>query len=324
MNGTKELPLVSIAVISFNRLKYLKATLESLHQCVQYPRIQWIVVDGDSQEAGLQAYLKSLTWVTNLISIKSTHAEAMNAAIDCARGEFLLLWPDDMQFIVQGDWMVDCVDILRHQDIGSIVMNPLRRVTTLKQWNWYERQKDASWKEKIRLMTTYHHKTCYVSAHNYYFRSYGLDQPGIIGSGIPSFTRTDVWRALGRFKSEQYGGLIDSGGGEEEMLRRFATSPLRHLRRVQMALPVAADIVDNPNGAKAKVRNSKRYGIYLTPPDGTFYYKIYPQYEVEHLKRRRFPVYFEEFVRPLGYTLPVDQNGNLLKAPINESIITAI
>ena len=317
-------PLVSVAVISFNRLKYLKATLESLHQCVHYPNVQWIVVDGDSQEAGLQAYLKSLTWITNLIIIKSTHAEAMNAAIDCAQGEYLLLWPDDVQFIVQGDWMIDCVDILQHQEIGSIGMDPLRRITTRKQWHWRERLKGTSWKEKIRLMATYHYKTCYVSERGYHFRSYGVDQPGIIGSGIPSLTRTEVWRTLGPFKSDQHGGLIDSGGGEDEMLRRFAASPLRHLRRVQMALPVAANIVDNPNGTKAKVRNGKRYGIYLTPPDGTFYYKIYPQHEVEHLKRRRFPVYFEEFVRPLGYVLPVDQDGNLLKAPINESVVTAL
>ena len=58
MHSPSDFPLVSIAVISFNRLKYLKATLESLHQCVQYPYVQWIVVDGDSQEAGLQTYLK--------------------------------------------------------------------------------------------------------------------------------------------------------------------------------------------------------------------------------------------------------------------------
>lgn len=324
MNSVEDFPLVSIAVISFNRLKYLKATLESLHKCVQYPRVQWIVVDGDSREAGLQAYLKSSEWLTNLIIVKSTHAEAMNAAIECAQGEYLLLWPEDVQFIVQGDWMIDCVEILQHKEIGSIGMDPLRRMTTRKLWHWTGQLEGVNWKDKIRLLATYHDKKCYVSSRGYHFRSYGTEQPGIIGSGIPSFTRTAVWRALGSFTSTTQPGLIDSGGGEDEMLRRFASSPLRHLQRVQMTLPVAANIVDNSNGAKAKVRNGKRYGTYLTPPDGTFYYKIYQQYEVEHLKYRHFPVYFEEFVVPLGYTLPFDHDGNLLKAPINENIVAAL
>lgn len=42
------LPKVTFAILSWNRLHYLKATLESALECIQYPNLEWIVSDKDS------------------------------------------------------------------------------------------------------------------------------------------------------------------------------------------------------------------------------------------------------------------------------------
>src|SRR5207237_240864 len=44
--------VVTIGVVSYNRLHYLRALMESARECVRYPDVQWIVVDGNSVEPG--------------------------------------------------------------------------------------------------------------------------------------------------------------------------------------------------------------------------------------------------------------------------------
>ncbi len=107
------------------------------------------------------------------------------------------------------------------------------------------------------------------------------------------------------------------------MKLRWRNSRL-NLQQALPILPVAADIVDDDIGAKAKVRGDKRYGLYREPPDGMFYYKIVEQSKVAHLMDRPLPVPFEDFVQPIGYPLPVDSRGGLLKATINTSVVTPL
>src|SRR5205823_3248124 len=71
-------PLVTIGVVSYNRLHYLRALLESARECVSYPSVQWIVVDGNSVEPGLRKYVQSLEFVQHKVFADCTHPEAMN------------------------------------------------------------------------------------------------------------------------------------------------------------------------------------------------------------------------------------------------------
>ncbi len=51
------------------------------------------------------------------------------------RGETILIWPEDVQFIVAGDWMVDCVEVLANNPwIGSMGLNAIRRQTIERYW----------------------------------------------------------------------------------------------------------------------------------------------------------------------------------------------
>jgi hypothetical protein len=149
--------------------------------------------------------------------------------------------------------------------------------------------------------------------------------PGICGSGIPSLTRTDVWRQLGPWKTttSSEANLIDSSlGAEDDMVLRF----FKHGAPLQMAYmvkPVAADILTDPTGCKAKVRGNRRNGVYLPPPEGTVYYKIFDTTTIPD-PPGNFPISFMEGVSPIGFTIPTDPNGDPLKSSINTSVVSDI
>ena len=321
-----EYPLVSIAIISFNRLHYLKATLESAKECIQYPNIEWIVSDNSSKEPGLREYLEGLDWVQVKIFGNQSHADAMNEIVALAKGEYLFIWPEDVQFVVKGDWLKDVVELLdKNRDIGSIGINFLRRatykkLTTFRKWLQF----------KLVLAELFYFKAKFrvsrklVSSSGFKAFTLGFVWPGVCGSGIPSVARTQVWKDLGPWKSTKTvntANIIDSSlGSEEDMVKRFYKRGIP-LQQACLNISVAADIVNDDIGAKAKVRKGYRYGNY-TPPSGDFYYELIEQKNIQ-LKDNN-PVCFEDFIKPVGFKLPFDEMGNLMKAPINMTTKTKL
>ncbi|MBE7433578.1 MAG: glycosyltransferase family 2 protein [Anaerolineales bacterium] len=326
---TNDLPLLTIGVLSWNRLHYLRATLESMRCCIQYPNIQWIVLDNLSTESGLADYLKSLGWVDDLIFMKSTHVGAMNEIVSRAKGEAILLWPDDMQFVVEGDWMKDCVEVLLGNHwIGSVSLNFQRRETVRRIWGRQRLDRAGLkevWDEARRHKTGFRFPKKLSSTRGYPIRTYGWREDGIIGAGIASLTRTDLWKTLGPWKidSRDHNIVDSSGGGEAEMLERWRNSDMP-LQRAIPVLPVSADIITDSLGTKAKVRGDKRYGDYRSPTQGDFYYRIRKHEDVADLWKNDLPVAFEDFVEPVGFNLPLDEHGNLLKGGLNMSIVSSI
>ena len=327
---TDHLPLLTIGVLSWNRLHYLRATLESARRCIKYPNIQWIVLDNCSIEPGLPEYLKSLDWVDELIFMDSTHVSAMNEIISRARGDVILMWPDDMQFVVEGDWMRDCIELLMANHwIGSLSLNFQRRTTIQQIWG----KKWLTWKgikeafgEIRQFGAKYRFQKKIVSSRGFPIRSYGLKVDGIIGAGIASLTRINVWKNLGPWKSDSGGqrNIVDSSaGGESEMLTRWRSARIPYQRALPI-LPVSADILTDDLGTKAKVRGNKRYGVYKSPSKDEFYYRIYKQEEVADRLANELPVAFEDVVQSIGYELPMDDKGNLIKGGLNTSVITPI
>lgn len=322
------LPLITIGILSWNRLHYLRATLESARRCIKYPNIQWIVVDNVSNEPGLVEYLKSLDWIDEMVFMESTHVRAMNEIITRAKGELVLIWPDDIQFVVEGDWMVDCVEILMENHwIGSMCLSFQRRETIKQIWGGQQ----FSWKEisgvlgeikRFGKMARFQKRI--VSSRGFPIVTYGWKEDGIAGAGIASLTRTEIWKKLGPWKFDPGNKDIgdSSGGGEEEMLYRWAKFGMP-LQRAITVLSTSADIINDDIGAKAKLRGKKRYGVY-TPPIDEFYYQIFSLKEVTPWLSNELPVSFEDFVIPIGFELPLDAQGNLRKSGMNTSIVTTV
>lgn len=326
---TKPLPIVTIGILSWNRLHYLRATLESAHRCIKYPNIQWIVLDNYSTERGLAEYLKSLEWIDELLFVNSSHVSAMNEIISRAKGDVILLWPDDMQFVLEGDWMKDCVELLMNNHwIGSMGLNFQRRQTIQRIWG--KRRFDRTgikeiWSDVKRYGMQFRSQKKLYSSRGYPIWTYGSKEDGIIGAGIASLTRTDLWKTLGPWKFDSGNrNIVDSSsGGETEMLTRWQNSGMP-LQRIIPVLPVSADILTDDLGTKAKVRGNKRYGNYKPPAKDKFYYHIRKQEEVLGLWKNTLPVSFEDFIEPIGFNLPLDEYGNLLKGDINTSIVSDI
>lgn len=319
------MPKVTIAFLSWNRLEYLRPTIQSARECIQYPNLEWIISDNDSNEKGLQDFLKKCGWVDRIIVKKQSHPAAMNEIVELAQGKYLILWPDDMQFIVKGEWLSDLVEILENnQWIGSVALNAFR-CCTLKQlfgpthiyelWN--------IWTEFRRLKSSYRRSQRLLSSRDFPVRTVGRRMPGIFGCGIPGLTRVDIWRKLGPWREKKYGVELrdSSNGAEGDMVNRFNLSGMP-LQTALLEMPVAADIITDPLGCKAKVRKNLRYGVYMPPVDPCgYYYKIHEQAVILKNSQSSKIRDFSEIVQPLGFTVPVDENGDHLKTSINTSIV---
>jgi len=312
---------VTVAILSWNRLHYLRATLESARRCIRGEEIEWIVSDNASEEPGLAEYLASCDWLTHRWSKKQTHAEARNELVSRAAGRYLLLWPEDMQFVGEGDWLKRLLDSLDSNPfIGSVGLNFLRRKTIKRMFG------PLGFRDIIPLLADLRRgrwrRPLLISDKESLYTA-GWRRPGVVASGIPSLTRTDYWKALGPWTTEsQTTSVIDSClGAEDLMIETFQKSRFAW-QQAALLRPVAADIINDNIGCKAKVRGGRRYGIYEPPKNGDFYYEIQSEEELP-TSDRGFPLCFEDHVKPIGFDLPLDERGDLRKASMNESIVTA-
>nr|WP_240193601.1 glycosyltransferase family A protein [Desulfobulbus alkaliphilus] len=304
-------------------MHYLRATLESARECIEYPNLEWIVIDDDSVEPGLKDYLEGCGWLDQTIFCRQTHAEAMNQLVATATGEFVLIWPEDVQFITGGDWLKDLVEILEtHSDIGCICLDAQRLCTLhtifrpgtreyllrlyreVRRFGWHQRRRS-------RKIST---------ARGFTMWTYGAYNDGVVGSGIPSLMRTAIWRDLGPWRiANPDARLIDSSlGAEDDMIDRVRKKGLC----LQMAIPqipLAADIINDAIGCKAKVRKGIRYGNYTRPPGGgVYYYQLQSYADRKSAVRDDRPLSFSECVQPISFEIPKDAAGDRLKASFNE------
>jgi hypothetical protein len=312
-------PRVTLGFVSCERLHYLRATLESARACINYPDLEWIVVDDDSEEPGLKEYVQGCDWIQHKIFERQTHADAMNQLVAMASGKYILIWPEDVQFITRGNWLQELVSILEdNPDIGGVCLDAQRQCTLsnilhppfrerISRW-WADCQRFGPWRvRRIRRIQT---------KNGFVVWTYGSLGDGIVGSGIPSLMRIDLWRQLGSWRAAKPNArIIDSSlGAEDDMIARVRQSGMR-LQLALLQIPVAADIINDDIGCKAKVRKGVRYGQYTPPADGgKLYYQIHAEADLQKRSHANRPMNFSECVNPIGFSIPVDENGDRLKA----------
>ena len=309
-----EAPLVTIGVVSYNRLHYLRALMTSARECVRYPAVQWIVVDGNSVEPGLREYVEGLDFVDRKVFRDCTHAEAMNEIVALAEGEYLMMLPEDVQFVRRGPWLADMVELVReHPEVGHVQFDAQRRITLRR--HFVDRPYAVRGRPVPLLRRAPRRLTTSSGA---VFLGYGDAREPVGAAGIVTFVRTEVRRALGPWRTNpELTTMQDSGlGAEADMIERWRRSDLR-LEAFLLRYPAVADVVTDPRGTKARIRfGDRRYGRYAPPPQGHLYYRVWDEDELGRFAHLEPAPGFEDYVEPLGFELPLDADGNLLKTNV--------
>jgi glycosyltransferase involved in cell wall biosynthesis len=306
-------PVVTIGIVSFNRLYYLRALIDSARECIDYPELEWIIVDGASVEPGLRQYVESLEFVDQTVIRECTHADAMNEIVGRAHGEFVLMLPEDLQFIRRGPWLADMVEVASRPEVGQVQFDAQRRQTLRR--HFAERPRRVRGRALPGLRARPRHVRTSSGAE---FLGYGDVREPVGGAGIVTFVRTEIRRALGPWRENRsLTTMQDSGlGAEADMIERGRQAGLE-LEAFLMRVPAAADVVTDPRGTKARIRfGNRRYGRYAPPVDGERYYRIWDESELTRFAAIEPAPAFEDIVEPIGFDLPLDEHGNLLKTNV--------
>jgi len=316
-----EPPILSIGIVSYNRLRYLRVLVASIRECIDVQSAELLLADGGSTEIGHAEFRESLTDF-RVRSQAESHAESMNWLIANARGRYLLLLPEDIQFIRKGPWVKDAMELLGAVSSAGMVVFDAQRKVTVRNQLVRRRRRWGRW--RLPFWSVVRCPNRYVGEQGEEFFSAGDSRDGVSVAGIMSLSRTELWRELGPFRplrETPTGPENDSSlGAEEDMILRVRSNDrLCCLEAYLMKHPAAADIITDSRGTKAKIRMGNwRYGTYADPPQPPFYYRIREGGERGE-PPTGYPVWsFEDWVEPVGWSLPVDGFGNLRKVSVIE------
>ena len=312
MTNLENLPKVSFGIINCNRLFYLKSCLESLLDCTSdYHNKEIIIVDNASIENGTEQYLvEKEKQGLKVIRQKNRDpanefAKGLNTIVKESTGDYIVLLQGDMQFTVRGQWLQRYVEFYRgnEKNIGCIAFDAQRSVT------------HAS-----------HRFSSPIDAHGFKF-VVDYDRPPSSGAGDVMYSRY-ILNKFGLW-SENNERHDVSGDSETKMLKRIkeiCNTEKISLGTVLPIYPVSIAIYTDLRGTNARVRGNKRYGDYWEAKKDNCYYQVY-DYDTL-LKEKKFdgkiPVSIENCAIPIGWNVPLDENGNWKKNPIRpESAVSS-
>ena len=296
---------VTFGIVNCNRLFYLKACLSSLlKSTMDYSNKQIIVVDNASIEPGTQEYLDEIEKI-GVLTVRNKKrdptnefAVALNKIVEISDGEIVCPLSGDLQFGVKENWLQEYVEVFKKRnDIGSIMLDAQRKITN-----------------------SIEHRTDCVETSNLIFQK-NLSRPPIATSGNSLFLK-ETLKKVGPWceDNKNHEGTDDS---ETKMLM----STLKYLKdsgerwyQYQTNIPMTIMISNDPRGTNARIRGEKRYGKYV-PGIGEEgqYYQMKTFKELKSLLDERNilkPIPYEKFAKPIGWSLPLDEKGNLKKNPI--------
>lgn len=313
-------PKLSVGIVSFNRLRYLRVLIDSIRECFDYPNLEFLLADGGSVEPGLQEFLGSLHGF-RVRSEPETHADSVNWLIREATGEVLMILPEDIQFVRKGKWIFDSMELLlSDENAGSVVFDAQRKVTVKRQL--LERRLCIRGRE-LPFLKTRRRPKVFEGSNGEKFFGAADSRDGLSVAGIMGMSRIDLLREIGSYQISAQLSETPSNdsslGAEDNMIQRVRNHPVwSHLEAYLMMFPVAADVATDERGTKAKVRSgNRRYGAYRSPAEGRFYYRVRPATESLTNPPSPFPVWpFESWVEPVGFELPLDANGDLKKVSV--------
>lgn len=113
--------LLTIAIPTYNRVKYLKELLpELIRQCKPYPEIELIVSNNCSTD-GTADYLKTLSYIRTLTNTENVGAaENFVRCVEAANGDYVWLFGDDD--LIRPDGIDNVMDTLRVYPVSLLIV----------------------------------------------------------------------------------------------------------------------------------------------------------------------------------------------------------
>jgi len=114
-------PVVSVVLISYNRVQYLRRSLEAFRDCCTYPNLEFILSD-DGSTPEQQALMRRLPFDTFVMATKNEGMGAnQNKGIRAARGQFIFHLQDDFVCQKRCDFIQESLEVFHEvPEIGYI------------------------------------------------------------------------------------------------------------------------------------------------------------------------------------------------------------
>lgn len=119
----KQLPLVSLIVPTRNGGKVLRKCVASILAKTDYPNIEILIIDNQSDSRDTLTYLKKLKKKSGIDVLKFDEpfnfSKIVNYGVENAKGEFIGLVNDDVE-VVNQNWLTEMLGLASREDIGCV------------------------------------------------------------------------------------------------------------------------------------------------------------------------------------------------------------
>jgi len=296
--------MITIGIISFNRLKYIKALIKSL-SILDKSKIHIVVVDNGSWETGLIEFLeenKKLGNIQNLIlrpRIKRNWINdeyiAKNIIIESTNTDMLLFLQDDLQFIGNQNYLDLVLKDFEKMNTLCLEMNGVRRSTN-----------NSKFLKNNFFITTNNLK--YWISDRQHFQTMGLYKKEtfeLFGKYPTSWPKNkDFWG-----RSEDY---------YDDLIKSKYTGIINTTCHVPLFIPVWNDY----RGGYAFFRNDLRYAEYKSPTDSSdLYYEHIEYNDVISMQKNNKSISFIDIAKPIGWNISKSNDGDQLKYSQNNIVL---
>jgi len=294
--------MITIGIVSFNRLKYLKSLLNSIKN-LDRNKFNVVVVDNGSWEEGLSDFLtfqKENGYINKLFLRKTQERNwindeyiAKNIVIDNCDDEVIVFLQDDLQFVGDEKYLLTlCKDFLESK-FQCLEFNGVRRSTNNSKF--FNNQN-------------------FISASG--LRYWISDKPHYQTMGI---FRKETFSRLGPYptnwpKEKQFWGRSEDY--YDQLVKQH-----HHNINISCHVPAFLGIWNDHRGGYAFFRNDLRYGDYLDPPhpSGLYYEQLNFDFVVSQQQTTR-PLSFMDTARPLEWKITTSSDGDQAKYSQNEIV----